>query len=233
MYNTYIMNGKELLLLTVQVSLIIQLLIGTISAGGIFIKLKKEDMILRDILIIETIVQFIEATWYIYIAYAMKNIKENTIASRRYIDWVITTPIMLLATVMFMEYDIGKKQKKIVTAEAVIQSNKRELIKIGAYNFGMLAFGYLGETNVLNKYISVPIGAVFFGLSFNEIWKKFGNKTEKTRKLFYFLISVWSLYGVAAVMPIIPKNVMYNCLDIVSKNFYGLYIFYEIIKLKQ
>ena len=35
------------------------------------------------------------------------------------------------------------------------------------------------------------------------------------------------------MLPILPKNIMYNVLDIIAKNFYGLYIFYEIIKLKR
>ena len=97
----------------------------------------------------------------------------------------------------------------------------------------MLAFGYLGETNIISKQIGIPIGFVFFGLSFYEIWNKFAYKTEKTRNLYYFLIGVWSLYGVAAMLPVLPKNIMYNILDIIAKNFYGLYIFYEIIKLKK
>lgn len=226
------MNGKDLLLLTVQISLIIQLLSGLISLGGVFINLKPEDKILHDILVIETIVQFVEASWYIYIAYVMKGINENKIAGSRYMDWVITTPIMLLSTILFMEYDTARQENKKVTTDSVINNNKRELIKIGLYNFGMLLFGYLGETNVLNKYASVGIGFIFFGLGFYEIWNKFGYKTDKTRGLYTFLIIVWSLYGVAAVLPVIPKNIMYNCLDIVSKNFYGLYIFYEILMVK-
>ena len=226
-------GGKDLLLLTVKISLLIQILTGLVSAGGIFIKLDKKDLVLKDVLIIETVVQLIEGLFYIYIAYAMTNIKEDTIASRRYFDWVITTPIMLLSTIMFMEYESSKEINETITTKKIILDNKNELIKIGIYNFAMLAFGYLGETNMLNKQISIPIGFVFFGLSFFEIWNKFAFKTEKTRNLYYFLISIWSLYGVAAVMPVIPKNVMYNCLDIVSKNFYGLYIFYEVIKLKK
>ena len=226
------MNGKDLLLLTVQISLIIQLLTGFVSVGGIFINLKPEDKILHDILVIETVVQFVEASWYIYIAYAMKEINENKIAGTRYMDWVITTPIMLLSTILFMEYDAAKIENKKVTTDSVIRNNKSELIKIGLYNFGMLLFGYLGETNILDRYASVGIGFIFFGLAFYEIWSKFGYKTDKTQGLYTFLIVVWSLYGVAAVLPVIPKNIMYNCLDIVSKNFYGLYIFYEILMVK-
>ena len=82
------MNGKDLLLLTVKISLVIQLLTGIVSSGGIFIKLNDEDKVLHDVLIIESIVQLVEGLFYIYIAYAMKDIKEGDIASRRYFDWV-------------------------------------------------------------------------------------------------------------------------------------------------
>ena len=227
------MNSKDLLLLTVHISLIVQLLTGLVSGSGIFIQLKDKDLILHDVLLIETIVQLVEGLFYIHIAYAIKNIKVNSITSRRYFDWVITTPIMLLSTVMFMEYESSKKINETVTTKKVLSDNKKELMKIGLYNFGMLAFGYLGETNIIPKLVGIPIGFVFFGLSFYEIWNKFAYNTEKTRNLYYFLIGVWALYGVAAMFPVIPKNIMYNILDIIAKNFYGLYIFYEIIKLKK
>ena len=50
-------------------------------------------------------------------------------------------------------------------------------------------------------------------------------------KLYKFLVSVWSMYGIAAMMPANIKNVSYNLLDIVSKNFYGLYIYYKILQV--
>lgn len=227
------MNSKDLLLLTVKISLLVQLITGFVSAQGIFVKLDNRDHILHDILSIETFVQLIEGIFYIYIAYALKNIKEENITSRRYFDWVITTPVMLLSTIMFMEYESSKKLDETITTKKVLNDNKKQLIKIGLYNFGMLAFGYLGEINIIPKQIAIPIGFGFFGLSFYEIWDKFAYKTDTTKNLYYFLIGVWSLYGVAAMLPVIPKNIMYNILDIIAKNFYGLYIFYKIIKLKK
>ena len=95
----------------------------------------------------------------------------------------------------------------------------------------MLLFGYLGEINILNKIISVGIGFIFFGLTFNEIWKNYAFKTNKTRNLYYFLITVWGLYGIAALLETIPKNILYNILDIIAKNFYGLYIFNKIVRI--
>jgi hypothetical protein len=40
---------------------------------------------------------------------------------------------------------------------------------------------------------------------------------------------VWSLYGIAALLPTLQKNISYNGLDIIAKNFYGLFIFYYIV----
>ena len=96
------------------------------------------------------------------------------------------------------------------------------------FTFAMLLFGFLGEKNILNKNIAIPLGFVFFGLSFNKIWEVFAKITEISRILFYILIFIWALYGFAAMFSVLPKNIMYNCLDIISKNFYGLFIFYLI-----
>jgi hypothetical protein len=53
--------------------------------------------------------------------------------------------------------------------------------------------------------------------------------TANTRLYWLFLIS-WSLYGVAAFLPYVPKNIMHNVLDLFSKNLVGLILFYTIWK---
>ena len=92
----------------------------------------------------------------------------------------------------------------------------------------MLLFGYLGETGVISKNLSIGIGFIFFGLSFKLIYDEYGSKSELGKKLFYFLLIVWSMYGGAATLDVVSKNISYNLLDIVSKNFYGLFIYYKI-----
>ena len=62
-------------------------------------------------------------------------------------------------------------------------------------------------------------------------YENFAKHTEEGTKLFTFLISCWALYGLAATRNDITKNTMYNCLDVVSKNFYGLFIFYQITQI--
>ena len=79
---------------TMWFSLLVQIITGIVSLYGLFITLPEKDSILTDILGLETMVQFVEMVIYIWISYAMINVDKMT--SRRYIDWVITTPTMLL-----------------------------------------------------------------------------------------------------------------------------------------
>ena len=73
---------KKILILTFYISIIIQIISGIISFYGIFIKLDKEDKILNDVLIIETLVQIVEGLFYIYIILAINKIKNNTITNK-------------------------------------------------------------------------------------------------------------------------------------------------------
>ena len=156
-------------------------------------------------------------------------------AGRRYIDWVITTPTMLLSTIMFMKYqernERGELESNPIKTMDFIKENKYQILKLFGYNFLMLVFGYLGEVDIISKYISIPIGFLFFYKAFELIYKNYAITTTIGKQLFTFLVSIWSLYGVAAIMSPNVKNISYNILDIIAKNFYGLYIYYQITLL--
>tara|TARA_B110000259_G_scaffold46451_1_gene54077 strand:- start:656 stop:1345 length:690 start_codon:yes stop_codon:yes gene_type:complete len=220
---------------TIWFSLILQIITGLIPLQGLFIKLEEKDAILSDILTLETTVQFIELLFYVWIAFSVMNIKK--MAARRYIDWVITTPAMLLSTIMFMKYqerkERGELESKPLKTMEFIKENKDQILKLFGFNFLMLVFGYLGEVNTISKYIAIPIGFGFFYKAFELIYNNYAATTTIGKQLFTFLVSVWSLYGVAAIMSPNVKNVSYNLLDIVAKNFYGLYIYYQITQLSQ
>ena len=68
--------------------------------------------------------------------------------------------------------------------------------------------------------------------AFKRIYdKNIKNKTTTDRKWLYWLFLIsWSLYGVAAFLPYVPKNIMYNILDLFSKNLLGVILFYTISK---
>ena len=213
---------------TIYLSLIMQLTTTLISLDGLNYELEEKDYVLREILVLEAFVQFIEAFFYIWVILALKDLK--IMCSRRYIDWFITTPTMLVSTIVFFEY-LNNKSKTIHLVH-FIKDRKDDVLKIFIYNFMMLLFGLLGELNIIDNKKAVVIGFIFFFLTFKLIYDKYASKTEVGMKLYKFLVIVWSLYGVAALLPLKAKNISYNMLDIVSKNFYGLFIYYTIVNLK-
>ena len=220
----------DLVLLTVYFSIFMQFATSIVQMDGIFIKLPEEHAILTDILKMETIVQVIEASFYVWLVFNFKNIQK--MASKRYYDWVITTPLMLLATIMYMRYlELKEGQKdpqgSIIKFNDFLRENRLNISKISVSNFLMLLLGYLGEINVMSIVNSVIVGTFFFVYflcnmgSIRKIFKRGFN-------VILLLFVVWGLYAVAALMKAKYKNISYNLLDIVSKNFYGLYIYYVI-----
>jgi hypothetical protein len=238
----------------------VQIITGIITFGAVFFKLAPKDMILHDIVLMETIVQFIELAFYIFISYYLVKISVTGVTPLRYFDWVFTTPTMLLSTIMFFDYknkQVSKNQDQSKESMATINSESKDeeneenqenqslsvvrfvdfvkdnwviILRIFAYNFLMLTFGYLGEIGKINLYGANVIGFIFFGLTFYTIWRNYvkGSTVAINYQLFYFMFVVWALYGVAALMSPLLKNIGYNFLDIIAKNFYGLFIFYEM-----
>ena len=213
---------------TVYFSLFVQIITTFISLNGLNYNLNENDNILKDILILENVVQVIEAFFYIWVMVSLSNLK--TMSSRRYYDWTITTPIMLFTTIIFMEYQKNKENniEKRITLTNFIKENTKNIIIIFLANSLMLFFGLMSETTYMSTNFAVLLGTIFFIISFTVIYQNYAKYTLMGTYLFYFLLVVWGLYAVAALLNDVNKNTMYNCLDIVSKNFYGLFLFYYI-----
>lgn len=216
---------------TITFSLWIQIITTVISLDGFRYKVTPENAILKEILFIETIVQLIEGFFYSNIINGLHDLELMT--SRRYFDWVITTPAMLFSTIIFFKYSELRENNTLepFTTKDFYNKNKDNIHKIILYNALMLLFGYLGETGIMDKNIAIPLGFVFFFLSFKIIYEEYAIHSKLGILLFKILFSIWILYGVAAMMPGREKNISYNILDIFSKNFYGLFIYYKIREL--
>ena len=99
---------------------------------------------------------------YLWISYSINDLSTMLI-DRRYMDWAITTPLMLLSTIVFMKYNENKqKDKKPITFMGFMKDNQNIIIQIFILNALMLLFGYLGEKRIMNKEISIFIGFMFF-----------------------------------------------------------------------
>ena len=211
------------------ISLYAQIITTFVGLITIFIKFREKDYILRDILTMETIVQVIELIFYIWFSYFYnKNVDRTDITKYRYYDWVFTTPLMLLSTIIYFEYNYYEKEEQILTLEKFINDKTSSIMKIFLFNFLMLLVGYLQEIGVIDIWISTIVGFLFFYLTFSTIYNDFAIKSEKNMPIYYVLLVLWGLYGIAAMLPFTQKNVSYNILDIFSKNFYGLFLVYII-----
>jgi bacteriorhodopsin len=205
-------------------SIFVQLVTGIIEASGLFLDVKPADEIVKGILAMELTVQVIEFMFYSYLVYMIltKHV-DNNITSHRYIDWAISTPVMLISFVLFFKYR-RDPTRKIGLLDS-IKEERETLIKIVIANSLMLLFGFLSERGIINITLGVTLGFLPFLYIFYILYNKYVKKVETVKPLFYSILSVWSLYGVAAYLPFIPKNTMYNILDLFSKNAYGIYLY--------
>jgi bacteriorhodopsin len=150
-------------------------------------------------------------------------------ASVRYFDWFITTPTMLLTTIIYFKYQeyIEKNIESPLKFWEFLKAHKKNILTIIISNFLMLLFGYLGEIKVIDMTTSLTLGFIFFGITFNTIYENYAKNSIESKKLFNFILIVWGLYGIAAMLNPVNKNNMFNILDIFAKNFFGLYLFYK------
>lgn len=205
-------------------SIFAQLIIGVISIHGLSMKLHDDDIILKEILIMETVVQFIELCFYIYLL----RIPLMNMATIRYFDWIITTPTMLLTIIMYFEY---KKQDKKIRFLDFIKQNYQTIMVIFLCNWCMLLFGYLGETEQIDLMTSSLFGFIFLIINFYIIYVKYALPANEIY-LYWFITIIWAIYGIAALLEPIKKNNVINVLDIFSKNILGLFIYYQISQRK-
>lgn len=206
-------------------SLIVQLIVGVIDYLAINKEVNIKDEILKDLLKVELSVQVIEFIFYIWLIYYFNQVSRN-ITPFRYIDWSITTPLMLITLSAFLNHD-GNKPSRL---SDFLSDHKDSIVKIVLLNGAMLFFGLIGELGYLNTYISTSLGFIPFALNFKYIKDTFLQSSEDIIKsaLFYWFVFFWSLYGIFAVMSYTTKNTGYNILDIFAKNFFGIFLAYII-----
>jgi bacteriorhodopsin len=207
------------------ISLFIQLIIGIIDYLGLKINVPKETKIYKDLLSVEITVQIIEFIFYIWMVFNFNNIKNIT--QHRYYDWVLTTPVMLLTLMAYLDNNNHSNLKNFIKA------NSNDIIKVLLLNLSMLIFGLLGELNYIDYNIAITLGFIPFIYYFNIIYKKYiyqKKLTSNKKSLFYYFAIVWILYGIVAYLPYEQKNISYNILDIFSKNIFGLLLVYTIWK---
>lgn len=215
---------KEALTWSLKASLTAQWTTLFLNFFSLVQTLPVKDLILQTVLWIETIVQVIELAFYTWYSYHFHSVAEATFY--RYHDWAVTTPLMLLSTMIY--YDYQNKPDEVVTLKSFWEEHWKEVLLVFAFNLVMLAFGYLYERNVIGLLASQTVGFAGYAGTFYVIWDRFASKTASNLPLFWFMTIVWGFYGIAAFFPPTLKNTAYNLLDVVAKNFYGVFLSYLI-----
>jgi len=235
---------------TANASLFIQFLTAVVDLYVLFIQVPRKYLVLKQLLMLEFIVQIIEGTFYVWLAFAFHSVQNVT--QYRYYDWYITTPTMLTTFSVYLIYLKNKEEFKNNKSNdflnshgelnndddadnvknedffTILKNNSKTITYILVLNAIMLTFGLLNERNILNKYVAVSLGFIPFVALFYLIYENYAKYSEKGIVLFKYFSFIWALYGVAALMSYHWKNIFYNILDLFAKNFFGIYLAYVL-----
>ena len=224
--NIRYMDSKYLFYVTLVISIIVQIITGVIEIGAFFVKVPTVYSIIRQLLILEFVVQFFEGSFYVWLAYNFTKVLNVT--PKRYIDWFITTPTMLITLMTYLIYLNKMVENKTNELEffTLLKENSNIFIPVVLLNWLMLLFGYLGEMKIIPVLLGVFLGFIPFLLYYYIIYV---NYVTQSSNLFWYFFFFWSLYCVVAMFPYYLKNACYNILDLFSKNFFGLFLSYLII----
>lgn len=134
------------------------------------------------------------------------------ITKTRYIDWTITTPLMLLTLSIVLSYNLGKKVSFYVILPIII------------LNYIMLYIGYLGETKIIDMWKASFLGFIPFIGMFYILFKNYLQPKYVFANYMFFSIYliVWGLYGIVYLFNVEYKNIMMNILDCIAKCLVGL-----------
>mgnify|MGYP001349262230 CR=1 FL=1 len=220
------MDTKYLLEYSVYASLIIQVITALANIWVLQFKTPKSVNLIRELIYAELGVQLIEVIFYIWLAYNFFKIKNITPA--RYYDWMFTTPTMLITLICYFVFLKYKDQQcmdtSILNLADIIKKEYIPILIICGLNALMLLMGYLGEIKKLPMKTSVFFGKIIFLIYFFILYKYYVEGVKETYILFSVFMTIWSFYGVAALLPYDWKNISLNILDLFSKNFFGVFL---------
>jgi hypothetical protein len=217
---------KDYFYFSLGFSIIIQTLTGVFDIFALFMQVPLAANIIKQLLILELLVQVIEGSFYFWLFYNFNSI--TNVTPKRYLDWVITTPTMLVTLIIYLIY-LNNKTTSNLEFFQVFNENFNTIISVLLLNWLMLLFGYLGETNIIPTLLGVFLGFIPFLIYYYLIFINYVNFDNSGWQLFFYFFFFWSLYGVAATLPYYIKNTFYNILDLFAKNFFGIFLAYIII----
>jgi len=205
---------KDTLALSFTLTYILLITTGTIT---LIEALRAKNPLVRHIFNLETVISVIAG--YFYSTFVEKINKTSidkidwTIFTKtRYIDWAITTPIMLVVLMIALGQHINMKPSLLTYGIVLL------------LNYIMLYCGYAGENGIISRTTGLYTGFVAFFIMFYIIFHQLvqPNYVLFNVVLFTFFFIVWSMYGIVYKLDNRRKNIALNVLDLISKCFVGI-----------
>ena len=173
-------------------------------------------------LTIATLITGIAALHYHYMKHAWL-LSSASPTEIRYIDWLLTVPLMCIEFYLILR--------------ALGGGSRHLLYRLLGYSIGMLLFGYLGETLLMDPLLG--IGLAFWGLIIFEVFKGEAAKAMELsshlmlkssfKALRLFILLGWTIYplgyyfGLSGGTELL--NVAYNLADVINKIGFSLVIY--------
>jgi bacteriorhodopsin len=219
---------------TTWTSIVVQFVTGVILVYALLsFRVPPEQRILRHILMLEAAVQAIELVFYLVVVRTLSShASVKTMAAKRYADWVITTPVMLVTLSAYFTYE-GAGDKTKLTLSSFLAANRSDLMVLVLGNLLMLAFGFLGEVGRMPLVFATTLGFVGFLIAFRVLHSFAERAGAFGLTIFWVVATIWATYGVVYVLPSHLKNSAYNFLDLFAKNFFGLYLSWKLSTVAQ
>lgn len=144
---------------------------------------------------------------YAYMGFIYAGDQDVIIRAWRYLDWLITVPLLLTELYLFLDKKL--RQKKDLTLIVIFSSI-------------MLGLGLLGELHYLNKWIANIIGSGFGVGLFYILFKKIPKKHLKFLKSVAIL---WLFYPIVYVIEdSVLTLVLFSIVDLLAKVGVAFYI---------
>ena len=170
----------------------------------------------RNIMNLETTVSLVAS-----IVYGIFNDKMKTdnwalkdFTKLRYLDWMITTPLIILGLLLFYNQKLASIEYKT-------------FFTMLCFNWLMLLAGYMGEIGAIPRLVGLGLGFGFL-VSLLSLMVTCCIPSGSNYSAFIVFALLWSLYGVAYMTDDETMNISYNILDVFSKAVFGvaLWLFY-------
>ncbi len=133
--------------------------------------------------------------------YFIFNMRRRASIPLRYLDWVLTTPLLLIELCIL----IGIEDWSLIVPILIL-------------NLFVFVLGWFGETERIPRPIGCFLAFIPFLILFSLLFQ-FG---KRSNYLPFFFV-VWTLYGLTYMIPLVRvRNFSYNILDVVSKGVFSL-----------